>query len=95
VLVEQYAGGDEAREIYPHWRGGYILPDVRGEIVGAAGRTLHFALVDPAKAAEFAAVYANRWRKISRPRLGEPTAKSANTSPPIDSGEPLPATVHG
>ena len=25
VLVEQYAGGDEARELYPHWRGGYYF----------------------------------------------------------------------
>ncbi len=64
VLVEQFAGEEEAEALYPEWRGGYYF----------AGRpkrdkSAPLALVyvsrwsSPAKAAEFAAVYARSLAK--------------------------------
>ena len=47
VLVEQYAGGDEARELYPHWRGGYYFAGrPKGDKSAPLGVVVCVALVE-------------------------------------------------
>jgi hypothetical protein len=59
VLVEQYAGRDKARAIYPEWRGGYYFAGKPKENKSAPIGLLYVSRwSSPAKAAEFAAVYA-------------------------------------
>src|ERR1700726_1069612 len=59
ILVEQYAGREAAGAIYPEWRGGYYFA---GKPKGDKGAPIGLLYVSrwssPAKAAEFAAVYA-------------------------------------
>ena len=59
VLVDQYAGAETSRAIYPHWRGGYYFA-VRPKADSAAPLALLYVSrwSDPASAAQFAAIYA-------------------------------------
>ena len=59
VLVEQYAGRDEAKAIYPEWRGGYYFAGKPKADKSAPIALLYVSRwSSAAKAAEFAAVYA-------------------------------------
>jgi hypothetical protein len=59
MLIEQYAGLEMARRLSPHWRGGYyysVLP--KSQPTAPLGLLYVSRWSGPAKAAEFAAVYA-------------------------------------
>ncbi len=91
VLVEQYAGGDEARELYPHWRGGYYFAGrPKGDKSAPLGVLYISRWSSSAKAAEFAAVYAKSLaQRYKRPRgLGADGTVSDN-APPVDSWRTL------
>ena len=91
VLVEQYAGRDEAQEIYPAWRGGYYFA---GRVKGSHSSPLAVLYVSrwstAEKAAEFAAVYAKslaqRYQK--RDALAS-DGKVADDAPAVDSWRTL------
>ncbi len=91
VLVEQYAGRDEAKAIYPEWRGGYYFAGKPKADKSAPIGLLYVSRWSSAtKAAEFAAVYAKslagRYQK--RQGLG-PDGKVAADAPPVDSWRTL------
>jgi hypothetical protein len=95
VLVEQYAGHEAARAIYPEWRGGYYFAGMlKGTLKNDKSAPIGVLYVSrwssPAKAAEFAAVYAKslaqRYQK--RQALGE-DGKAAVDAPPADSWRSL------
>ena len=59
VLVEQYAGEDVAKRIYPNWRGGYYYSvHPKGNPSGVLGLVFVSEWATPRWAEEFAAVYA-------------------------------------
>lgn len=59
VLIDQYAGVGAARNLYPDWRGGYYYAArPKGDPSAALGLCYVSRWSDPAKAAQFAAVYA-------------------------------------
>ncbi len=91
VLVEQYAGRDEAAAIYPEWRGGYYFAGR-----SKAEKSAPLALVyisrwsTPAKAAEFAAVYAKSLAKRYQKQQGlGADGKVAQDAPPAESWRTL------
>lgn len=91
VLVEQYAGRDEAAAIYPEWRGGYYFAGR-----SKADKSAPLALVyisrwsTPAKAAEFAAVYAKSLAKRYQKQQGlGGDGKVADDAPPAESWRTL------
>jgi hypothetical protein len=91
VLVEQYAGADEAAALYPHWRGGYYFAGRPKKDKSAPLGLLYVSRWSSAeKAAEFAAVYAkslaNRYQK---PRALGGDGKIADDAPPVDSWRTL------
>ncbi len=60
LLVDQYAGTEESKEIYPAWRGGYyyaVMP--KGQPSGPLGFVYVSRWASAEKADEFAAIYAN------------------------------------
>jgi len=91
VLVEQYAGGDEARELYPHWRGGYYFAGrPKGDKSAPLGLLYLSRWSSPAKAAEFAAVYAKSLaQRYKRPRGLGADGKVTDDAPPLDSWRTL------
>jgi hypothetical protein len=59
ILVEQYAGANEATALYPAWRGGYYYAGKpKGNASAPIGVLYAARWASPSKAAEFAAVYA-------------------------------------
>jgi hypothetical protein len=91
VLVEQYAGRDEATAIYPEWRGGYYFAGKRKADESAPIAVLYVSRwSSPAKAAQFAAVYAKsltqRYQK--RQELGA-DGKIVEGAPPANSWRTL------
>src|SRR5712671_5485737 len=91
VLVEQYAGRDEAAAIYPEWRGGYYFAGrPKADKAAPIGVLYVSRWSSAAKAAEFAAVYAKsltqRYQK--RQALGT-DGKVADDAPPADSWRTL------
>ena len=91
VLVEQYAGDDEAQVLYPEWRGGYYFA---GEPKANKSAPLGVVYVsrwsDAGKAAEFAAVYAKSLEK--RYKQAQPLGADGNVAkdaPPVDSWRSL------
>jgi hypothetical protein len=91
VLVEQYAGREEATAIYPEWRGGYYFAGKpKGDKSAPIGVLYVSRWSSAAKAAEFAAVYAKslaaRYQK--RQVLGT-DGKVAEDAPPADSWRTL------
>jgi hypothetical protein len=91
VLIEQYAGGDEARELYPHWRGGYYFAGrPKGDKSAPLGLLYVSRWSSPAKAAGFAAVYAKSMaQRYQRPRGLDANGKVAPDAPPVDSWRTL------
>ncbi len=91
ILVEQYAGRNEANAIYPEWRGGYYFAGKpKGDKSAPIGVLYVSRWSSAPKAAEFAAVYAKslaqRYQK--RQALGT-DGKVAEDAPPVDSWRTL------
>ncbi len=91
VLVEQYAGRDEAEAIYPEWRGGYYFAGKpKGDKTAPIGVLYVSRWSSAAKAAEFAAVYAKSLAERYQKRQGLGTdGKVAEDAPPVDSWRTL------
>lgn len=91
VLVEQYAGRQEAEAMYPAWRGGYYFAGrTKGTKSGPLGVLYVSRWASPAKAAEFAAVYAKSLAKRyeKRQALGG-DGNVAEDAPPPESWKTL------
>ncbi len=91
VLVEQYAGQKAANAIYPEWRGGYYFAGKSKTDKSAPIGVLYISRWStPAKAAEFAAIYAKSLTKRYKKRqtLGG-DGKIADDAPPPDSWRSL------
>jgi hypothetical protein len=59
VLIDQYAGADASRDLYPHWRGGYYYAArPKGDPSAALALVYVSRWSNPDRAAEFAAIYA-------------------------------------
>ena len=91
VLVEQYAGREEAAALYPEWRGGYYFAGrPKGDKSAPLGVLYVSRWSSPAKASEFAAVYAKslaqRYQKTQA--LGA-DGKVADDAPPVNSWRTL------
>jgi hypothetical protein len=77
VLVEQYAGKELSKRMYPEWRGGYYYA-VRPKNDAAAPLGLFYASrwSSAEKAAEFAGIYARslgqRYKKVEVEEVGNP-----------------------
>jgi hypothetical protein len=91
VLVEQYAGRDEAAAIYPEWRGGYYFAGKpKGDKSAPIGVLYVSRWSSAAKAAEFAAVYAKSLAERYQKRQGLGTdGKVAEDAPPAESWRTL------
>jgi hypothetical protein len=91
VLVEQYAGRDEAKAIYPEWRGGYYFAGKPMADKSAPIGVLYVSRwSSPAKASEFAAVYAKSLAARYKKHQGlGPDGKVASDAPPADSWRTL------
>lgn len=91
VLVLQFAGREAAEEIYPEWRGGYYFAGrPKTEKAAPLGLVYVSRWSSPAKAAEFAGLYAKsvgkRYQKVQA--LGA-DGKAVDDAPPIDSWKTL------
>jgi hypothetical protein len=91
VLIEQYAGRDEATAMYPEWRGGYYFAGrPKGDKSAPIGVLYVSRWSSAAKAAEFAAVYAKSLAQRYQKRQGLGTdGKVAEDAPPVDSWRTL------
>jgi hypothetical protein len=99
VLVEQYAGRDEAGAMYPEWRGGYYFagkPKTNKSTNKSANQSAPLGVLyvsrwsSAAKAAEFAAVYAKSLTQRYEKRQGlGPDGKVADDAPRADSWRTL------
>ena len=91
VLVEQYAGRDQATAIYPEWRGGYYFAGkLKGDKSAPIGVLYVSRWSSPAKAAEFAAVYAKSLTQRYQKHQGlGADDKVAENAPPVDSWRTL------
>ncbi|MGB6773110.1 MAG: hypothetical protein WBD25_15110 [Terriglobales bacterium] len=91
VLVEQYAGRDEATAIYPEWRGGYYFAGkLKGDKSAPIGVLYVSRWSSPVKAAEFAAVYAKSLAQRYQKHQGlGADDKVAENAPPVDSWRTL------
>jgi hypothetical protein len=87
VMVEQYAGRQDAEAMYPAWRGGYYFAGrVKGAKPGPIGVVYVSRWSNADKAAEFAAVYAKSLAKRYRTRQGlGPDGKVSEDAPPVES----------
>lgn len=91
VLVEQYAGLKTAAAMYPEWRGGYYFAGMpKGDKSAPLGLLYVSRWSSPAKAAEFAAVYAKSLAERYQKRQGMGSdGKVADDAPPADSWRTL------
>jgi len=91
VLVEQFQGGDEAKRLYPHWRGGYYFAGrPKGDKSAPLGLIYVSRWSDAGAAAEFAAVYANSLaQRYQRARALGGDGKVVDDAPPPDSWRTL------
>jgi len=91
VLVEQYAGREEAEALYPSWRGGYYFAGrPKGAKSGPLGVLYVSQWATPEKAAEFAAVYAKSLaQRYRKQQAVESDGKVAEDAPPVDSWRTL------
>lgn len=90
ILVEQYAGRDEANAIYPEWRGGYYFAGKPKGDKSPIGVLYISRWSSAAKAAEFAAVYAKSLAQRYQKRQGlGMDGKVAEDAPPVDSWRTL------
>lgn len=64
VLIDQYAGAQTSRQLYPHWRGGYYYAArPKGDPAAPLALLYVSRWSSPEKAAEFAAIYARSLAK--------------------------------
>jgi hypothetical protein len=94
VLVEEYAGRDAATALYPEWRGGYYFAGKDKKDKQDKSAPIGVLYVSrwssPAKAAEFAAIYAKSLAKRYKKRGPlDAQGKPANDAPPADSWRTL------
>jgi hypothetical protein len=91
ILVEQYAGREEAAAIYPEWRGGYYFAGKpKTDKTAPIGLLYVSRWSSPAKAAEFAAVYAKSLTQRYQKRQGlGGDGKVSQDAPPADSWRTL------
>ena len=91
VLIEQYAGRDEAGSMYPEWRGGYYYAGKPKTDKSAPLSLLYISRwSSAAKAAEFAGVYAKSLAQRYKKQQAVGTdGKSAEDAPPVDSWRTL------
>jgi hypothetical protein len=91
VLVEQYVGRDEAAALYPHWRGGYYFAGrPKADKAAPLGVVYVSRWSSPAKAAEFAAVYAKSLaQRYKQARALGADGKVTDDAPPVDSWKTL------
>jgi hypothetical protein len=91
ILIEQYAGRDEAASMYPDWRGGYYFAGKSKTDQSAPIALLYVSRwSDPSKAAEFAAVYAKSLAKRYQKRQGvDSQGKVLDDAPPAESWRTL------
>ena len=91
VLVEQYAGRDEAGAMYPEWRGGYYYAGKPKTDKSAPLSLLYISRwSSAAKAAEFAGVYAKSLAQRYKKQQAVGTdGKLAEDAPPVDSWRTL------
>jgi hypothetical protein len=91
VLVEQYVGRDKAAALYPHWRGGYYFAGCpKGNKAAPLGVVYLSRWSSPAKAAEFAAVFAKSLaQRYQKARALGTDGKVADDAPPVDSWKTL------
>jgi hypothetical protein len=91
ILVEQYAGREEAAAMYPEWRGGYYFAGKpKSDKTAPIGVLYVSRWSSPAKAAEFAAVYAKSLTQRYQKRQGlGGDGKVAQDAPPADSWRTL------
>jgi len=84
VLIDQYAGVETSRALYPQWRGGYyyaVRP--KGDAAAPLGLLYVSRWSSPEKAAEFAAVYAKALDQRYRHVHGD---MEESTKPVLDRG---------
>jgi len=91
ILVEQYAGTEVAKAIYPAWRGGYYFAGKpRSDKSAPIGVLYVSKWSTPAKAAEFAAVYAKSLTQRYQKRQAlDADGKPSPDAPPPDSWRTL------
>jgi hypothetical protein len=59
ILIDQYAGVDVSKRLYPHWRGGYYFAArPKGDAAAPLGVLYVSRWSSPEKASEFAFIYA-------------------------------------
>jgi hypothetical protein len=82
LLIDQYAGVDASRALYPHWRGGYYYAaQPKGDPSAPLGMLYVSRWSSPEKAAEFAATYANYLpKRYRRPHGTGEVGKAGNSS---------------
>jgi len=84
VLIEQYAGKELAKRLYPEWRGGYYYAvRLKGNAAAPLGLMYVSRWSSAEKAAEFAGIYArslqNRYKKAEE-------IKAASSGEPAEEG---------
>jgi len=82
LLIDQYAGVDASKALYPHWRGGYYYAaQPKGDSSAPLGLLYVSRWSSPESAAEFAATYANylpkRYRRPHAANEGDGAAPSS------------------
>jgi hypothetical protein len=89
VLVDQYAGVDASREIYPEWRGGYYYAvQPKGDPSGPLGLMYASRWSSADSAEQFAAIYAESLKTRYR-HVHEAVDSGAATKVDLDSEEKL------
>ncbi len=85
VLIEQYAGGDTARKLYPDWRGGYYFAaHPRGDAKAPLDLLYVSRWATPESASRFASLYAGALKERYRtmhPIHADESARPAATEP--------------
>jgi hypothetical protein len=83
VLIDQYAGAEASRNLYPHWRGGYyyaVRP--KGDSTASLGLLYVSRWSNPEEAAEFAAIYTKYLpKRYQHVRDVAPDAPQPSTDP--------------
>jgi hypothetical protein len=98
VLVEQYAGKELSKQIYPAWRGGYYYAaKTKPASSGSAPTTASLGLLyvsrwsDAEKASEFAAIYAHSLKQRYEKAEEEGASSSDAPSKVPEAAQPEPA----